>query len=525
MTPRLVLVIVADQLRADHTGFGGLGFGHTPHLDSIADRGAVFERAHATNPSCMPSRASLATGRWPSVHGTRTNGIPLDPSSETVMTSLAAAGWTCAAVGKLHLQTLGWPFEPHQLDEIASTNPWSNDNRADAAGRGPAVDFDWENIARHRAEPLPLPADYYGFSSVDLVSGHGDGASGHYWHWLLEHGVDPAALAGFANSPNPSSLWNQVWETALPAELSTSSYVAERTAEQIMRAAERDGPTFIFASFPDPHHPFCPPAEYASLIDPADVELPASFHQDPRGLAPHVRLMLERRGTPNPDATFTFALTEEQYREAMVAQLGLIKMLDDAVGRIMAAVEAAALSDETAVVFTGDHGDHFGDHGLILKQLVHYEAVTRVPLVITGAGAVVLRSNALVSNADVAPTILDVAGVDHFRGIQGRSLQPILRGAAADHRDAILVEEDMPIGAEGLPAPVRMRTLITGSGRLTVYHGHGIGELYDFGSDPLEQTNRYGAAGARALQDGLLERLAYEVIELADVGRRVIDGA
>ena len=525
MAPKLVLVIVADQLRADHTGFGGLGFDHTPHLDSIAERGTVFERAHATNPSCMPSRASLATGRWPSVHGTRTNGIPLDPLAETVMTSLAAAGWTCAAVGKLHLQTLGWPFEQHQLDEIATTNPWSHDNRPNAAGRDLDVDLEWENIARHRAELVPLPADYYGFSSVDLVSGHGDGASGHYWHWLLEHGVDPAALAGFANSPNPSSLWSEVWETAMPAELSTSSYVAERTVEQIMRAAERDGPTFIFASFPDPHHPFCPPAEYASLIDPADVELPASFHQDPEGLAPHVRLMLERRGTPNIDSTITFAITEAQYREAMVAQLGLIKMLDDAVGRIMAAVDAAALTDETAIIFTADHGDHFGDHGLILKQLVHYEAVTRVPLVVTGAGAVAPRSNALVSNADVAPTILDIAGVDHFRGIQGRSLQPVLGGAAADHRDAILVEEDMPIGVEGLPAPVRMRTLIADAGRLTVYHGHGIGELYDFDSDPTEQSNRYGDAGARPLQNGLQDRLAYEVIDLADVGQRVIDGA
>lgn len=525
VVPKLVLVIVADQLRADHTGFGGLGFGHTPHLDSIAERGTVFERVHATNPSCMPSRASLATGRWPSVHGTRTNGIPLDPLAETVMTSLAAAGWTCAAVGKLHLQTLGWPFEPYQIDEIAATNPWSNDARPDAAGNDLEVGLEWENIARHRAELVPLPADYYGFSSVDLVAGHGDGPSGHYWHWLREHGVDPTALAGYANSPNPSVLWDEVWETAMPVELSTSSYVADRAAAQIARAAERDGSTFLFASFPDPHHPFCPPAGYATMIDPADVELPASFFQDPENVAPHVRLMLERRGTPNPDATFTFAITEAQYREAMVAQLGLIKMIDDGVGRMLAAIEAAALTDETVIIFTADHGDHFGDHGLVLKQLVHYEAVTRVPLVVAGAGVVAQRSNALVSNADVAPTILDITGVDLFRGIQGRSLRPVLAGSASVHRDAILVEEDMPIGVEGLPAPVRMRTLITDGGRLTLYHGHGFGELYDLGSDPTEQHNCYGDTAACTLQSSLQDMLMHEVIDLADVGRRVIDGA
>ena len=148
MAPRLGLMLVADQLRADHTGFGGLSLGHTPNLDRIAASGTVLDRAYATNPVCMPSRATLATGRWPSSHGTRTNGIPLDPSAETLMSTLRRAGWSTVAVGKLHFQTMGWPFLDDQQAEIDATDPEATDPaRRDAACQGsssPLETWDWE---------------------------------------------------------------------------------------------------------------------------------------------------------------------------------------------------------------------------------------------------------------------------------------------------------------------------------------------------------------------------------------------
>ena len=524
--PKLILVIVADQLRADHVGFGGLDFGHTPHLDALAATGTVFDRAHVTNPLCMPSRASLATGRWPSVHGTRTNGIPLDPTAETAMRSLRRAGWFTAAIGKLHLQTMGWDAEDFQLAEIAATNPQTNDGALlDARGSELGHRYDWEYLARHRGERVEMPDDYYGFASTELVVGHGDRASGHYHHWVRDQGFDPGPVGGHDASARPGETWNEVWQSAVPLEFSTSRYVAERTVAQIEAAAMRPGPTFLFASFPDPHHPFCPPASHADRVDPRDIELPATFHQSPEGLPPHLRHMLAQRGVPHADAMCAFAATEAQYREALIAEVGLIAMIDEAVGEMMAAIERAGLADQTSVIFTADHGDLFGDHGLVLKHHVHYRSATRVPLVIAGAGSQPQRSDALVSNADVVPTILDLAAVQPFRGIQGRSVQPILAGEIATHRDAVLVEEDQPFGVDGLQAPVRMRTLITDEGRMTRYHGESFGELYLSTDDPDEEHNRFADPTVDAVERGFRDRLFDEMLTLADEGARMFHGA
>lgn len=517
-------MIMADQLRADHVGFGGLALGHTPNLDRLAASGSVFERAYAANPVCMPSRATVATGRWPSVHGTRTNGIPLDSNATTVAGSLRRAGWTTAAVGKLHYQPMGWPFEPFQLDDINATNRGAIDPKlADARIEHQQV-FDWEYSSRHRERFVAMPDDYYGFGSVDLVVGHGDRASGHYVQWLRHHGVEPDDLVGRGRAVTRSDLWDEVWQTQLPAHLSTSAYVAERAVARVRAATADPAPTFLFVSFPDPHHPFCPPGEYSSIFDPAEIELPTTFDQSPDRLPPHLKHMLERRGEPHADPTFAFAATEAQYREALVAQVGLLAMLDDAVGAILSAVEDQGLADNTVVMFTADHGDLFGDHGLMLKHYVHYDAVTRVPLVIAGDGWSD-SSAALVSNADIAATVLDLAEVGAFRGMQGHSLVPLRDDPSLPHRDAVLIEEDQPSGIDGLPGPVRIRTLVTDEARLTLYHDQPFAELYDHRTDRHETLNLAGEPASAGLEARMRARLLHEVLSLADEGRRIHNGA
>lgn len=330
---------------------------------------------------------------------------------------------------------------------------------------------------------------------------------------------------GYENSPSRSSRWDQVWESQVPAELSTSRFVADRTIAQIEAASERDAPTFIFASFPDPHHPFCPPAAYAGIIDEADVELPATFDQDPKGLPPHIQIMLGRRGVPNADPMLTFAIDEHQYREAYVHQAGLLRMLDDAVGDIFEALVRSGLLDRALVMFAADHGDLFGDHGLMLKHHVHYSAVTRVPLVVAGPESAHHRSSALVSLADLAPTVLEYAEAGAYRGIQGRSLLPVLEGRSNGHRRAVLIEEDLPFSTEGLSAPVRMRSVITASGRLTVYGGEQFGECYSFDADPEERFNLYHADKPTALERDLRGHLVDELLEVADEGLMMRHGA
>lgn len=184
-----ILVFIADQLRPDHLGFGGDLPVRTPALDALAARGSVFDRAFATHPVCMPNRASIMTGRWPSAHGLRTNGIPLNPTIETFARVLRSQGWASSAVGKLHFQPMGWPFEEWQLEEIRTRLPALYER----AVTGPfGSEFvSWEDYERHAAEEVRLPDDYDGFDDVALTTGPGDRVSGSYVQWARERGHDP----------------------------------------------------------------------------------------------------------------------------------------------------------------------------------------------------------------------------------------------------------------------------------------------------------------------------------------------
>lgn len=515
-----VLVFIADQLRADHLGFAGNPVVRTPNLDRLAADSMVFTEATVTNPTCMPNRASLLTGRWPSAHGTRCNGITLDPDASNMVRSLSCGGYLTTAVGKLHHQNMGWDFEPVQLAEILATDPLlAASEAADARTRPRPAGWDqWENRDAHDGRFIPLPPDYYGYRHVDLVIGHGDRPGGHYVHWARERGVDPVAVGGVENAPRRLESWDQVYQTGIPAQLHPSSYVGGRAVEHLAGFAGTDEPFFMFVSFPDPHHPYSPPEGYADLYSPDEVQLPVGFYQDHAKSPPHIRHMFEHRGEPNEDPTMTFAADEAQFRQALAAQYGLITLMDEQIGRVLAALEENGLAEDTIVVFTSDHGDLFGDHGLMLKHFSHYRAVTNVPLTIKVPGRPSGISNALVSTADLAPTLLELTGTRAYRGIQGTSLVPLLDGVAGSVREALIIEEDQPFGLPGLPGPVRTRSVLTRDGRLTRYFGTGITELYDHAVDREELNNVAGEPKFKELQDSLTAAMLEGMAALADEG-------
>jgi arylsulfatase A-like enzyme len=216
----------------------------------------------------------------------------------------------------------------------------------------------------------------------------------------------------------------------------------------------------------------------------------------------------------------TWAPDEEQLRRALAAEYGMITLIDESIGRILDAVDRLGLGERTTTVFTADHGDLFGDHGLMLKHFVHYDGVLRIPLAVRAPGGAAGRVRSLTSSADLAPTLLDLAGVAPYRGIQGLSLRPLLDGRAATLRSGLLVEEDQPFGVDGLPGPVRMRTLVTEDARLTLYADRPFGELYDRTSDPGEVVNLFDRPEGAALRGRLTEHLARELMDVADTGVR-----
>lgn len=514
---RNVVIIVADQLRADHLGYRGAVPVSTPHIDGLARNGHDFSQAFVANPVCMPNRATIMTGLWPSAHGLRTNGLPLNPEIDTFVRALRRSGRKTSAVGKLHLQPMGYPYEDYQLDQIRAAMPavWEQ------AVRGPfGENFQsWEAFDRHAEGELVIPPDYYGFDDVALVVGHGDRVTGNYVKWARARGFDPLTQAGRESALWTYADWGHVWESAVPVELHATTYITDEAIARLGAYAQGDESFCLFVSYPDPHHPFAPPTEYFHRHHPQDMPVPDSFFDGHAQSPNYIRQIVARRGTPDIDPMMVWSPTEDQYRNALAAELGSIEFIDDSVGRILSSLSDLGLTEETLIVFTSDHGDVFGDHGLLLKHFTHYAGVITVPMIFSGGGLGAGAHRELVSSADIAPTILDLLDAPALVGIQGESMGPLIAGEGASGRSAVLIEEDQPYGLDVLPGPVRIRTVVTQSLRYTRIAGDGEFELYDRKADPAERVNLADDPGADGLRNAANAAMVEELMRVADDSR------
>jgi arylsulfatase A-like enzyme len=520
--PNFVLFIT-DQHRADYLGCYGHPVLKTPHIDSIAARGIRFERFYVATPVCMPNRATLMTGRMPSVHGARSNGLPLSLCTNTFVDALRASGYSTALVGKSHLQNFtGQPAilkrpPPRPGDQVLDS---SFAEACKAAFEGP---YDQEHPTRWEAgHDFSLQLPFYGFEHVDLCTGHGDQVGGHYYVWLKSRRSDADALRDRANQLPHDYVCPQAFRTPIPEELYPTTYVADKSCEWLDRyaAGNRDKPFFLMTSFPDPHHPFTPPGNYWSMYDPQDMPLPPSFQLDNRALARPVSWATAQRESGKADTAgqAAFVVNEREAREAIALSCGMIAMIDNAIARVLERLVACRLADNTVVIFTTDHGDFLGDHRLLLKGPAHYESITHVPFIWAEPGTrAARRSDVLAGTLDIASTILDRAKVQPYNGIQGVSLLPILEGTTAIvARDSMVIEDDQQRAVFGLPSGSRMRTLVTQRWRMTIAQDDTYGELYDLQSDPHEMDNLFEDAAHRGVRAELMEKLAYRQMELAD---------
>jgi arylsulfatase A-like enzyme len=523
MTRPNFLLFVTDQHRVDYLSCYGHPVLKTPHIDSIAARGTRFTRFYVATPVCMPNRATLMTGRMPSVHGARSNGSPLPLNSNTFVDALRAAGYATALVGKSHLQNF---TEFPALVNRPAARPGDQvldasfaEARKPLSGDGP---YDQEHPKRWqdgRAFDMALP--FYGFEHVDLATAHGDHVGGHYYIWLKERRSDADALRERKNQLQHDYVCPQAYRTPIPEELYPTAYVAEKSCDWLDRyaAGDRSKPFFLMASFPDPHHPFTPPGRYWSMYQPHHMPLPASFHHGNRPMARSVAWALAQRESGKAVVTeqAAFAVDEQEAREAMALSCGMIAMIDDAIGRTLARLAENGLADNTVVIFTTDHGDFLGDHRLLLKGPAHFNGITHVPFIwaepgVRPAGV----SDVLSGTLDIASTILDRAAVQPYHGIQGESLLPAVAGENAPARASMVIEDDQQRATLGHPKPPRMRTLITRRWRLTISQGDRWGELYDLANDPHEMDNLFEEPGHRGVRAELMEELAYRQMELAD---------
>jgi len=452
-----ILLISTDQQRYDMVGAAGNPAVSTPHLDRLAAQGALFENCYVQNPVCSPSRASLMTSRYPSVHGLYENGVDIAPGTRVFSKDLAEAGYDCGLVGKFHLHSCFHGRTEPRLDDGFRVFRWAHD---------------------------PYP-----------------GSSENAYHrWLR------------ATRPElyERALVEQGLFDSMPTEAHYSRWIAEETISYLRTDRRPEQPFFFVANFFDPHHGFGAPEEYLRRYD--DVGLPPVNTRDGElEDKPEIQRWTSRHGGGGmPSYT---DLDDAGLDEVRRAYYAMVSLVDDEVGRILAALEEEGLAESTIVVFTSDHGELLGDHQLLRKGPFLYDCSVKVPLIIRWPGVIApgTRRSELVQWVDLAPTFLEAAGVERPTTMQGESLLPLLRGEDVEWRDWALSQ----YRSSGDPANPSAHLTMLRHDRFKLITHHGApstprqrtGELYDLEMDPGELENLWGSTEHREVRLALAERM------------------
>ena len=274
----------------------------------------------------------------------------------------------------------------------------------------------------------------------------------------------------------------------LPTELHLDTFIGDRGAAWLREHAQE--PFFAWVSFNSPHDPYDPPAELADLYQDAPIPEPAGSLADLDWAGRSADCLSELPPEPvvpdglqPPDAGATRRIRAHYYAE--------VTHVDRQVGKLIAALEDVGVLDDTLIIYTSDHGDALGDHGLIFKSFF-YESMVRVPFIARGPGVVQGgRSDALIETTDVVATILTHLGRPLPSPCQSRPLQPLLADPSLEHRDAVF-------------SYVEDRAMVrTGRWKLGLY-GDGDGELYELDDDPSELRNLFHEPAQAAVRTELL---------------------
>jgi len=460
-----ILLLMTDQQRYDSLGCYGCPCARTPNLDRLAAEGALFEQDYVNNPLCTPSRASMFTGKHLPGHGVYRLYDNL-PESEVLFTKhLQALDYTTALFGKLHVSSRD--YEHYQ--------------------RHPHDGFDIFELCM---EPcLLMDAPYQAYSQ-----------------WLE------------TNHPEFRTRMMKEGRNVLhhPQEKHMTHWAAERTID-FLKHHDRTKPFFAMMSIFDPHNPYEDyPQEMAERIDPARIPDPVVRQDNFEGLPPAI--LREHHGCGLGDFD---RFTRQDLDKIRFGYHASIAFADQEFGRVLAVLEAQGLADNTLVVFTSDHGDMLGDHGLLVKGAFFYDANTRVPLILRwperfSGGR---RSPALVQNHDLAATILAAAGMDREAVSSvmpdARDLTPLAAGEASEvHEEVVCCYRNSGLSGEPTRTPywdppIHATMLRAGRYKLNLWHAREepAGELYDMENDPGEQQNLWADPAHTAARLELTERL------------------
>jgi len=461
-----VVFIMADQHRWDFVGYADGGRTVTPNIDQLASRGTAFGRAYCPAPLCSPSREAIASGRYGTSTGCFTNLHQLLPGTPGFVSQLRSAGYRTSAVGKTHM-------EIHAYDSDLTSEP--HREFMDSLG--------WDEICEVSGNGMLKTGIRCAYSEHLREAGRFDEVLEFYrrWHYFMDKG-----------SKGDSGFRSHEWP--LEPELQETEFVGSRAAGWL-REYSGPGPYFLHVGFAAPHSPIEPSPAFLDIYRDREEPAPAA--------------------SPSPDEQM--AAGRRGYR-AMIGQV------DHWVGELVAAVAERGELESTVFVYTADHGEMAGDHGM-LGKCVFFDPSVRVPLVIAGPGVKAgAATGALVELIDLGCTVCEIAGVAPHELDQGRSLVPVLSGASKLHRETVYVE----MGCDRMLYDGRHK-LMWGDpssdtrelGRLHLDKPVNIppspARLFDMAADPLEERDLADDGSSLHILDEMKEKLLVRTNENTEV--------
>ncbi len=502
---RKILFVTTDQQRYDTLGCNGGAIARTPVIDGLAGEGIRYERAVPASVVCMPSRSTMLTGQSPRRHGVWMNGVPLPVDAPSAAEVLRRVGYRTALVGKPHFEPFLDPFGRFTENRLARLGVPTVDSLGHDGLVGP-----------HR-----------GFEHLEFAT-HSSAGQLHYARWLAEN--HPEVIDGFYATLDRDLEVNadgggatgapQVKDNPVPRDWYHTDWVADRTIDWL-DALDADDDWFCWMSFPDPHHPWDPPESELGRVAWREVPLPEGYSIDraereaildakPR----HWRQWYDGQLVSNfeaPPSWVPATLTADQLREVTARNAVEVELIDEALGRVLAAIAARGWADDLDVIVTTDHGELGGDFGLLFKGPYHVDSLMRLPLVwrpAPNSGVAPAVVNGPVGLVDLAPTWCAIAGVAPSPWMEGVRL-PVDEADHVDrHPGRVITEWD----SERFGVTVGLRTITRDGWVCTVcmpgsVHDGSEGELYRLDDDPLQRENRWDDPALRSVRDDLVADL------------------
>ena len=442
------LLIITDQQRADTVGLVGKTRCQTPNLDRLAREGISFDRSLTPCPLCTPARAAIFTGQYPHQVDLMQNNVALR-AAPTLTQRLRTRGYHTAYAGKWHLDA--------QTPAYLVTNP----------------------SERRRADTPSLRRWF------DRFGGQSDE---EYTEWCMRNGL-PDGRA-FNDLTLRTSRWPAmtVPRTAvleMKPEVTHDAWITDH-AIRLLAECPKDTPFFLVCAYYGPHPPFKIPEPYYSMYDPHDIPEPPNF----------------KPSSHKPQAVTTSYFHQlwldhgehwEAWQKSIAVYWGFVTLLDNQIGRLLRAMEAKGVLDDTCIIFTSDHGEMLGQHGLWQKMMPYEEAI-RVPLIMRYQGFITpgLRSQVMASLVDIAPTILAIAGESKPEEMAGIDLSPSFRDGVEFQPEPCRYAEHKPLSEWHHAVEWR---LVTDDHLKYVWNQGDLDELYDLENDPFEQRNCIDAPG------------------------------